>query len=62
MSIPPNPPQGEVVVPDRDEWSGNDPNEHRAENRVFPEPSANGSHTSMVAHRNLQVNQEPKPE
>ena len=56
MSIPLNPPQGEVVVPDRDEWSDDDPDKHRAENRIFPEPSATGSHTSMVAHPNLQVN------
>ena len=62
MSIPLNPPQGEVVVPDRDEWSDDDPDKHRAENRIFPEPSATGSHTSMVAHPNLQVNMEPESE
>ena len=50
-------------------------NEHRANKLVLPEPSGDhlsfvvhglptlmGNHTGIVAHRNLQVNKEPKPE
>ena len=59
MSITLNPPQGEVVVPDRDEWSGDDPDKHRAEHRVFSEPSAKGSHTRMVAVAYTDVERRP---
>ena len=30
--------------------------------RMLSEPSEEGSHVSIVAHGNLQVNKEPKPE
>ena len=60
--MPCSPPVGEFGVPNRDEWSGDDPDQHRTENRVFPEPSAKGSHTTWWHIRNLQVNEEPEPE
>ena len=60
--IPRNPPMVEVFVPDRERWSGDDPDKHRTQHRVFPEPSVKCSHAGMVAHETLQVNKEPEPE